>query len=142
MGTRSMIGFEHEDGRVEAVYCHWDGYLSGVGLQLVMFYDLVENVKALMKVGNMSSLGDKPEECKSYGDEPSRWYENRDAYLAAHQDSDIEYIYLGHYEDRGAYRPNVEWEVNKVWSGDKTFHRLPNPYNVLADMDEAMTIED
>ena len=137
-----MIGFEHEDGRVEAVYCHWDGYLSGVGLQLVMFYDLVENVKALMKVGNMSSLGDKPEECKSYGDEPSRWYENRDAYLAAHQDSDIEYIYLGHYEDRGAYRPNVEWEVNKVWSGDKTFHRLPNPYNVLADMDEAMTIED
>lgn len=140
MGTRSMIGFEHEDGRVEAVYCHWDGYLTGVGLQLVMFYDLLVNVKALMKVGGMSSLGDKPEECKSYGDEPSRWYENRDAFLAAHQDSDIEYIYLGHYEDHGVYRPNVEWEVNKVWSGDKTFHALPNPFNVLADMDEAMKI--
>lgn len=30
MGTRSMIAFDNGD-EVYAIYCHWDGYVEGVG---------------------------------------------------------------------------------------------------------------
>jgi hypothetical protein len=38
MGTRSTIALEFADGTVEQVYCHWDGYLSGVGAELQSDY--------------------------------------------------------------------------------------------------------
>lgn len=35
MSTRSYIARQHEDGTINAVYVHSDGYLSGVGQQLI-----------------------------------------------------------------------------------------------------------
>jgi hypothetical protein len=35
MATRSRIGVELEEGKVISVYCHWDGYIEGVGKDLV-----------------------------------------------------------------------------------------------------------
>lgn len=35
MATRSRIGVELEKGKVISVYCHHDGYVSGVGKQLM-----------------------------------------------------------------------------------------------------------
>jgi len=34
MATRSRIGVELPSGKVKSVYCHWDGYPSGVGKDL------------------------------------------------------------------------------------------------------------
>jgi len=31
MATRSRIAIENQDGTVTSIYCHFDGYLSGVG---------------------------------------------------------------------------------------------------------------
>ena len=31
MGTRAMIGIVNESGTITASYCHYDGYLDGVG---------------------------------------------------------------------------------------------------------------
>lgn len=58
MGTRSAIGIELENGKIEAVYCHWDGYLSNNGRILLDHYDR-EKTLALVALGDLSSL--KPE---------------------------------------------------------------------------------
>jgi hypothetical protein len=55
MGTRSAIGIEHQNGKIEAVYCHWDGYLSNNGRILLDHYDR-DKTLALVALGDLSSL--------------------------------------------------------------------------------------
>ena len=55
MGTRSAIGIEHHNGKIEAVYCHWDGYLSNNGRILLDHYDR-DKTLTLMTMGEVSSL--------------------------------------------------------------------------------------
>ena len=57
MATRSAIGFLEHDGSVHAVYCHWDGYLEGVGQTLVKHYSNTYKTLALLEHGDISSLG-------------------------------------------------------------------------------------
>ena len=59
MATRSRIGVMLDDGSVKQVYCHFDGYVEGVGLTLIENYDSVELAKELINLGDMSSLGYK-----------------------------------------------------------------------------------
>jgi hypothetical protein len=57
MGTRSVIAIENDNGTVAGVYCHWDGYLAGVGHTLIDHYTDREQVRRLVAGGAMSSLG-------------------------------------------------------------------------------------
>ena len=60
MATRSAIGILRENGSIEAVYCHWDGYLSGgVGQTLFENYNSFSKVEELVSYGNISSLGEE-----------------------------------------------------------------------------------
>ena len=59
MATRSRIGVMLDDGSVKQVYCHFDGYVEGVGLTLIENYDSIELAKELINLGDMSSLGHK-----------------------------------------------------------------------------------
>ena len=54
MGTRSRIGVMHGD-KVKSIYCHWDGYLDGVGNTLLKHYDSAR-ANNLVALGDMSSL--------------------------------------------------------------------------------------
>lgn len=56
MATRSTIAMQFDDGSVKQVYCHWDGYLEGVGKTLFQHYT-PEKVEALLAEGDLSSLG-------------------------------------------------------------------------------------
>mgnify|MGYP006278995737 FL=1 len=56
MATRSAIGFLEYDGSVTGIYCHWDGYLEGVGATLVQYYNDTEKVLDLIEMGDVSSL--------------------------------------------------------------------------------------
>lgn len=58
MGTRSAIARQNGNS-IEAIYCHWDGYISGVGKVLSSYYDEAEEVQALIALGDLSSLGGK-----------------------------------------------------------------------------------
>lgn len=55
MATRSSIGILL-NGKVNAIYCHWDGYLEGVGATLAKHYQEVSKVHQLIDLGNLSSL--------------------------------------------------------------------------------------
>jgi hypothetical protein len=58
MATRSHIGVEnHKEGTVDYIYCHWDGYPKHVGKVLTEYYQDMDRVNALMKLGDLSSLG-------------------------------------------------------------------------------------
>jgi hypothetical protein len=78
MGTRSTIAIQNEDGTVTGIYCHWDGYLSHNGDILQKFYTTEEKVRALIALGDLSSLGEQigskhdfnnapDDECNAYG---------------------------------------------------------------------------
>lgn len=56
MSTRSNIAIENEDGTVTFIYCHFDGYLDGVGQVLYEDYQDAEKIRQLMALGDISSL--------------------------------------------------------------------------------------
>lgn len=58
MATRSTIAIENEDGSVTSIYCHFDGYFTGVGLTLDEHYRDREKVQSLIALGDLSSLGE------------------------------------------------------------------------------------
>jgi len=62
MATRSTIGLKTSDGKITAIYCHWDGYPEGVGAGLVQFYNTPQQVAELINLGGISSLQDTMEE--------------------------------------------------------------------------------
>jgi len=59
MATRSAIGFVEYDGSVTGIYCHWDGYLEGVGQTLLKHYNDTYKVLDLIDLGDISSLGEE-----------------------------------------------------------------------------------
>ena len=60
MGTRSAIARQDTiTGKISAIYCHWDGYISNNGKILSSYYDEDADVKSLIALGDLSSLGSK-----------------------------------------------------------------------------------
>jgi hypothetical protein len=64
VGTHCTIAKEMNDGTVKAVYCNWDGYISGVGKILQENYDKSKTEK-LLTYGDISSLGPNIGESKN-----------------------------------------------------------------------------
>lgn len=56
MSTHSYIGIENSNGTVDYVYCHFDGYLDGVGKDLVNMSR--EDVRTLVDAGDMRCIGE------------------------------------------------------------------------------------
>ena len=59
MSTRSHIGVRNLDGTVDYIYCHWDGYPENNGKILTENYADMDKVNGLMKLGDLSSLGEE-----------------------------------------------------------------------------------
>jgi hypothetical protein len=58
MSTRSRIGIQNQDGSVNSIYCHFDGYPEGVGSTLQEHYSDRDKLQKLIELGDISSLGD------------------------------------------------------------------------------------
>ncbi len=90
MATRSTIALEFADGSVSQVYCHWDGYLSGVGRELVEDYSDPFELAELIAGGDMSSIGspytDRGEELVV------RYFKDFADYVKRGQDEEYDYI--------------------------------------------------
>ena len=65
MATRSRIAIENQDGTVKSIYCHFDGYLSGVGKTLFNHYDK-EKLEKLIELGDISVLKESTENTVAY----------------------------------------------------------------------------
>lgn len=58
MATRSNISVK-VGNEYRTVYCHWYGYLEGVGQTLLNYYNSQELAEELVKEGDMSCIGEK-----------------------------------------------------------------------------------
>lgn len=58
MSTRSLIGRANADGTITYIYCHYDGYPSGVGAMLATHWTDPAKVDALIELGDISVLGE------------------------------------------------------------------------------------
>ena len=56
MATRSRIGILNPDSSITSIYCHYDGYLKGVGQTLVRHYKDEDKIRALISLGDISYL--------------------------------------------------------------------------------------
>lgn len=57
MSTNSAIGKMNEDGTVTSIYCHYDGYVRGVGKILKEHYHARSKIDQLLQLGSLSILG-------------------------------------------------------------------------------------
>lgn len=92
MATRCLIASVN-DGVVESIYCHWDGYPKGVGRTLYEYYYTPDLVKKLIDNGNLSTLDVEIESCQRYV-EDALTYQSTNEFLEAFDYSDCEYAYL------------------------------------------------
>lgn len=60
MATSSTISKLNKDGTLTTIYCHSDGYPSGVGAILSKYYNNESLVDRLLELGNLSTLGKTP----------------------------------------------------------------------------------
>lgn len=118
MSTRSAIGILHDDGSVESIYCHHDGYLSGVGATLNEHYASKESILDLMSHGDVRSLRNTVRETDFFPDCPSITYESLAWFWEGFSHSDQEYCYLYTKEMGWVYttvkNPNEIREWNSV----------------------------
>lgn len=66
MATTSTIAVQHADGTVSQIYCHFDGYLSGVGKTLLTHYNTLEQAEALVAMGGASCIRETLETSEFY----------------------------------------------------------------------------
>lgn len=57
MATSCNIGILNNDSTVSYIFCHWDGYISGVGQLLKEYYNTEDQIRKLLDLGGISSLG-------------------------------------------------------------------------------------
>lgn len=95
MSTRSFIAIKTVDG-VEAVYCHSDGYLEGVGRTLALHYATEPEAVMLLAMGDVSVLGPTIEESKFYMEDnsPACRYDSVEDMIEDAWECDAFYVYL------------------------------------------------
>jgi hypothetical protein len=90
MSTRSTIALEFADGTVQQIYCHFDGYLSGVGAELRSDYSDPFALRDLIDAGDTSTIGSPYTE---RGEELCiRKFRDFNDYAANGQDEEYDYI--------------------------------------------------
>ena len=69
MSTNATINLYFDDGQMDSIYIHWDGYIDGVGQTLEESYRNKEKIRALINRGSASSLEKEIEDMRFYEDD-------------------------------------------------------------------------
>lgn len=115
MSTRSNIGVLNADGTVQAVYCHFDGYPTGVGAVLQKHYNDDAKARKLVSMGGISTIGPEIGESNPFpekGDDRDCCFYTRDR---------GEELEIGVHESAKAYmeRFDVFIEYRYLWDGKR-----------------------
>jgi hypothetical protein len=104
MSTRSRIGIQNQNGTVSSIYCHFDGYPSGVGATLHEHYSDREKLQQLIELGDISSLGKDTTETQAYHRDRGETLHN------ARVEESLEHFAKSDYEEYG-----YVYTLNNVW---------------------------
>lgn len=123
MSTRSYIGLELppiSDGRPAAkargMYCHWDGYPSGVGDTLVKHYNTMALALAVVGCGYLSGLSEDLEKsfAESLNRDPPKDFDTVEEFYNGGPDGGA-YYYLfrdGKWHVSESGMANADWQVH------------------------------
>ena len=109
MGTRSTIALEFADGTVQAVYCHFDGYLENNGQILLKHYSDPFKLRDLIDLGGFSSLQETVEATAEGA------YTQRGEDLSIEKYKDIQDYYANNYGEEYDYILSMNWEGKAQW---------------------------
>ena len=118
MSTRSRIAVELNDGTVKSVYCHWDGYPSGVGNDLLnQEFTSPNEVEEFLNEGSRSTVDEAYYEKygKSRGEkrEVPTVHTDADTYWEEAYDWE-EYAYLYNKDGDWVVKSNQGYQPKKV----------------------------
>ena len=117
MATRSFIGvYDPQDPSIiNAIYCHFDGYIDGVGSILDEYYDDPFGSDMLVYNGDLKGIGDKLSTCIPLGDNPDSYkqYVSEQELIEQAKYNGIEYVYLYYdsWKVYSIYNPNLGWRT-------------------------------
>lgn len=105
MSTRSNIGIINEDGSVDVIYCHYDGYPAYNGAVLQMHYRNPDKVRELIALGDISILAPelKPAQGEHSFDAPQA-----DVVIAYGRDRNEAETEATHFDSMKAYRHHMK----------------------------------
>ena len=118
MSTRSRIAIENESGIVNSIYCHFDGYVSGVGKTLFNHYDK-EKLQKLIELGDISSLGESTIDtvayCRDRGEDlHSTSYLDVEGLFELGFESGEEYVYCLNREGIWIFKEDTDSEISNL----------------------------
>jgi hypothetical protein len=108
MSTRSRIGLELPSGQVRSIYCHNDGYPTGVGRVLSEHYIKVKKINSLLNLGDISSLGPEIGEQHDFED----WKKHPDWVRAYARDRGETNVDARLDANENECRSNDDWDIN------------------------------
>lgn len=118
MSTRSIISIENSEDNYDAIYCHFDGYLSGVGACLFIHYKNERDIRELISRGDASFIRGKIDKCEFFTQRGEDLHIKRGITLQELKNyaNDIfaDYLYVyhpkeeaWHYLEIGSYRRDI-----------------------------------
>lgn len=141
MATHSRIGIVNGDGSITSIYCHWDGHVDENGATLLRHYTSEEKVRALLALGDLSSLG---KELGEKHDFSADIYERPDWCLAYGRDRGEEGVeavtvdglplFTGLARESGAEYAYLFGPAKSEWSVSEVFREKPFSWALLRDV--------
>lgn len=119
MATRSRISYEKPDGTIRSIYCHWDGYIENNGRILLVNYN-ESNLDALMDLGDLSYLGEKPKSTKKGWNDSFRYRSLR--YCLAYRDRGEDCPAKEFKSLKEYYEAQLDEECNYLFSNGEWFY--------------------
>lgn len=110
MSTRSRIGILNEDGSVDSIYCHHDGYLSYNGNLLLHYYNTEDKIRELLRLCDISGLEKTIEKTKA-----EAYNENGENTKVRHSANEAEFYKIG--EEYNYLFKNGKWTVDDYENG-------------------------
>tara|TARA_Y100000593_G_scaffold33771_1_gene66321 strand:- start:495 stop:1046 length:552 start_codon:yes stop_codon:yes gene_type:complete len=129
MSTRSYIAVEQPNKQVHSIYCHFDGYLEGVGNHLLKYWNSEELANKLISFGDISSVPSSTDEIEmseqAYDNENGKASEHATEYhmiTGLNGDIFIEYIYIWKDESWHYSKLVMIHNIENAYDGHTSFH--------------------
>lgn len=110
MNIQAYIGLEAPDKTIRVIQCQQGCGLLKTGLILINNYQTPEQVEQLIRLGNLSKLDPKPDNCITYrctddtGPQIAKYDQLREFNLDKLHHTDLEYLYLFRLSQAGHWR--------------------------------------
>ena len=124
MATRGRIAIK-ENGKYKYIYNHWDSDIEQLGVTLFKFYKDADKVRALINLGNVSSVGETIENNACCYKEHMDLNNNHPGTVAMYREGRT-------WKDYDYYNPDKQWEDCKPTEVD-TLEEVLDVENVLGE---------